>query len=156
MSLVVLQRAMPKNPGWPVPGVLTLPGFKTFVVIEDPYILRDGRVTDPGWWSAINWPYTPLKIPGVTAIPAGKYRLCLFKSTRFKRYLPAVCDVPGFTGILVHPGNWQEDTTGCILPGLDVAEAGRMVTSSTAAVEQIVNWLDAQEEPTWIEVKNPA
>lgn len=27
-----------------------------------------------------------------------------------------LADVPGFTGILIHPGNTDDDTAGCLLP----------------------------------------
>ena len=57
------------------------------------------------------------KIPNETAIPEGKYRVITTYSERFKRVLPLLLDVPGFTGIRIHSGNDNSDTSGCILVG---------------------------------------
>ena len=58
-----------------------------------------------------------VKIPGETAIPAGRYDVRLSLSQRFQKLLPEVLAVPGFTGIRIHAGNTQADTAGCLLVG---------------------------------------
>ena len=58
-----------------------------------------------------------VKIPKCTAIPAGRYQIVVTPSTRFKRDLPLLLDVPGFEGVRIHPGNTDKDTDGCIMPG---------------------------------------
>lgn len=62
-----------------------------------------------------------VKIPGQTAIPAGRYRLTITPSQRFKEDLPLLLDVPGFEGIRIHAGNAHTDTEGCLLVGQTLA-----------------------------------
>lgn len=80
-------------------------------------------------------PVSAWKIPGKTAIPRGTYRVQISMSARFKRDLPQLLDVPGFTGIRIHPGNTADDTEGCLLPGLD--RHGKSVGRSRAAFDAL-------------------
>jgi hypothetical protein len=50
-------------------------------------------------------------------IPAGEYAVSLAHSARFNRTMPHVTNVPGFTEIMIHPGNFPRDTEGCCLVG---------------------------------------
>ena len=93
------------------------------------------------------------KIRGSTAIPAGTYPLTLSLSNRFKRLLPEVLEVPGFTGIRLHPGNTIHDTEGCLLVGM--GRNGRTVTSSKVAFEKLLAAIIADEGPHTIEYRNP-
>lgn len=63
-------------------------------------------------------PVEEWKIKGETAIPEGRYRVILTKSPRFKRILPEVLNVPGYTAVRIHAGNQTKDTDGCILVGM--------------------------------------
>ena len=58
-----------------------------------------------------------IKVYGQTCIPAGSYELVCHHSTRFNCTLPYVKEVPNFTSILLHVGNTDKDTRGCILCG---------------------------------------
>ena len=63
-----------------------------------------------------------VKIPGKTAIPAGRYRVIVTFSQRFQRELPLLVDVPNFTAIRIHAGNRAENTEGCILVGQAIGD----------------------------------
>jgi hypothetical protein len=86
------------------------------------------------------------KVAAETRIPAGTYNVALRTEGRFhNRYssrfagihrgMLHILDVPGFTYILIHCGNTDEDTEGCLLVGSQaMTEPGEMrVTQSTAA-----------------------
>lgn len=86
------------------------------------------------------------KIPGETRIPAGTYRLGVRKEggfhSRYCRKFPQshrgmlhVLDVPGFTYILIHVGNYDRDTDGCLLLGRADYDA-RAVWQSKKAYER--------------------
>ena len=55
------------------------------------------------------------KVYAQTAIPAGTYRITLEYSPKYKREMPYLHDVPHFLGILIHSGNTETDSAGCII-----------------------------------------
>ena len=69
-----------------------------------------------------------LKVKGETRVPAGTYKIKLRKEGGFhakytKKYggfhrgMLHICDVPNFEYILIHTGNTDEHTAGCLLVG---------------------------------------
>lgn len=62
--------------------------------------------------------HRPKKIMHETCIDAGIYEVVITYSQRFKKMMPLLLNVPNFTGIRIHSGNTDEDTSGCILVGL--------------------------------------
>lgn len=57
------------------------------------------------------------KVMHQTAIPYGTFKVVVNYSPKFKRELPRLLDVPYFEGILMHNGNDQNSSSGCIIVG---------------------------------------
>lgn len=91
-------------------GKLSIDGqFECYTLEDQVRELRhdDGALIDPASW----------KIAGETAIPSGTYAVIVDYSTRFKKLMPHIIGVPGFSGVRIHSGNTAADTEGCILLG---------------------------------------
>jgi hypothetical protein len=84
------------------------------------------------------------KVPGETAIPAGRYRVSLFRSPHFGWFVPLLHDVPGFSMVEIHPGNTSRDTAGCILVGFGLH--GVALTNSRLAFDALVSMIAAAVE----------
>lgn len=98
------------------------------------------------------------KVPGHTAIPAGRYRVVVTYSPRFREWMPLLKDVPGFSGIRVHAGNDSDDTEGCILVGDEpTSSRDNWLGKSRAAYLRLRDRvLEAQTlgERVWITIQN--
>lgn len=91
-----------------------------------------------------------IKKAGITAIPTGRYEVTLdVQSPKFKHYnnysfcngyLPRLLNVPGYEGVLIHIGNFPEDTDGCILVGKNTKKG--MVTDSTNTFKALYSLLE--------------
>lgn len=93
--------------------------------------------------------YREDKVPGETRIPAGEYRVGVRVvggfDARYSRKFPdfhagmlQVLDVPGFEYILIHIGNTEKDTAGCLLVGAGCSSAGELsISSSRIAYEAL-------------------
>lgn len=80
-----------------------------------------------------------LKKPSITAIPKGTYKITLdvisprFCTKAFYKQvcngkLPRLLNVKGFEGILIHAGNTDKDTAGCLLVGQNKVK-GQVINS---------------------------
>src|SRR5262245_45215773 len=80
------------------------------------------------------------KLATRTAIPAGRYQVLMTMSHRFGRIMPQLVDVPGFSGIRIHPGNTAQNTEGCILLGMGIHTDGTLNESKKAvgAIEGLI------------------
>ena len=68
------------------------------------------------------------KVHGETAIPSGRYEVKITYSPRFKKDMPILLAVPGFTGIRLHPLNDAKGSEGCIGFGVN-DKVGRISNS---------------------------
>jgi hypothetical protein len=69
-----------------------------------------------------------LKVYGETAIPTGIYPITLTYSPKYKKNMPLVNNVKGYSGIRIHSGNTHKDTEGCLLVGKN-KEVGKVLYS---------------------------
>lgn len=98
------------------------------------------------------------KVPGETAIPAGRYRMKITWSPKFNKSMIEILNVPGFTGIRIHAGNSDRDTAGCPLVGFGISErtdGESILLRSTAAayiITELVGEAERRGEEVWIEV----
>lgn len=58
-----------------------------------------------------------IKVAGRTAIPVGDYKIILQWSPRFRKVLPTILNVKGYSGVRMHAGNTSKNTDGCPLFG---------------------------------------
>lgn len=101
-------------------------------------------------------PVEKWKVYGKTAIPQGTYDIVVDFSPRFKRFLPHILNVPGFSGVRIHPGNTDADTDGCLLPG--TWKSGERVNNSREAFSALIHKIDQAKkrgEKVAIEIRNP-
>lgn len=85
-------------------------------------------------------PHGEGKIPGKTAIPAGRYRVIVTYSPKLKRKLPLLLDVPFFEGIRMHAGRNQYSTEGCPILG-DNKTVGEVINGKKY-VDELTNWIE--------------
>ena len=81
------------------------------------------------------------KVYGETAIPTGTYTVKMTYSPKYKRNMPEVLGVPGFSGIRIHSGNTAKDSLGCILLGRNTKVG--MVTESRKTCKEFERLLEA-------------
>lgn len=96
--------------------------------------------------------YRPVKIKHKTRISAGSYKLVFRKYGRWyeklKKRFPEIkqergmlelAEVPNYTDILIHLGNTEGDTSGCILLGSNLREdnGGWKLEDSTTAYKKV-------------------
>ena len=68
------------------------------------------------------------KVKGQTAIPTGVYPVYITWSPKYKKPMPIIENVKGYSGIRIHSGNTAKDTEGCLLVGKN-KEVGKVLES---------------------------
>lgn len=140
------------------PGKLYVDAIYQCFMLEDPVRetpRKEGQSLED--WVA-SW-----KIPGKTAIPAGRYEVQVTRSERFSKkaghevLTPQLMNVPGFSGIRIHPGTTALDTEGCPLPGSFRPDLDH-VTGSRVAYDGLLQKIKdgLSRGKVFIDVVNPA
>ncbi|MGE4163859.1 MAG: DUF5675 family protein [Vicinamibacterales bacterium] len=131
-------------------GALRLDGRRLCFTLED--AIREVAGVPVDQW----------KVPGKTAIPAGRYPLTLVNSPRFGPATFSLLGVPGFDLIRIHAGNSHGDTEGCILVGqaklVDPMTDGGDLLRSKAALADLKTLLVPRlrgGESAFLTVRNP-
>lgn len=97
--------------------------------IDGAYICDTLEDKDRGLTSAMTEAeIAKIKVYGQTAIPTGEYKVTMTMSSRFKKVLPLLNGVKGYSGVRIHSGNTAKDTEGCILCGKNT-EKGKVTNS---------------------------
>lgn len=106
-----------------------------------------------------------IKVKGDTCIPYGTYTVTLnvvsAKYSDLKKYpytaiakgrMPRIMNIPGFEGVLIHAGNTQNDTMGCLLVGENKVK-GQVINSQSTwkKLYKILQEANNKKEPITIE-----
>src|SRR5512146_2505714 len=96
--------------------------------------------------------------PEHPCIPEGNYEVLLVPpgphlATIFAQYklFPEVQNVPGRSGIFIHPANWARQLEGCIAPGQPRAE--NAVYNSKANFERLMTLLKTHTDGIFLTVR---
>lgn len=82
-------------------------------------------------------------------IPAGRYAIMLEMSLRFGEITPHLQNVPGRFCVEIHPGNFPQDTHGCLLVGHDEKIPDEIENSRSAFLD-LMQLLRVAADPIFI------
>ena len=107
------------------------------------------------------------KVQDRTAIPYGEYKIDMdtisprfSNATKYPKYakyggkLPRLMGVESFSGVLIHAGNTQSDSSGCLLTGENKA-VGKVLNSTKCFYDLMDNYLlpaHKRGEEIWINI----
>ena len=112
----------------PTFGVLLINSFPAFVTLELPDLAN---------------------AVGISCIPVGGYKCQRITSPKHGETIH-VLDVPGRSEIILHSGNSQEDTRGCILVGMSYS--GKKIMDSRIAMRKLMARIRKHDE-FWLQVR---
>lgn len=113
------------------------------LIVRDTFTANStiGKMSLSGSSTVLDTLEPPVRDTKPCAIPVGTYQVALLMSPKFGFITPHLLDVPNFTEIEIHPGNYPSNTEGCTLVGL--SRATDFVADSKAAFEQLMSILSA-------------
>jgi uncharacterized protein DUF5675 len=90
-------------------------------------------------------------LPG-SCIPAGRYQVTLYDSPHFGRVMPLITGIPERSEIEIHPGNFPDNTRGCVLVG--ETRTVDAIENSVQAFDQLFPLIEAavKGEGCWINI----
>lgn len=91
------------------------------------------------------------KIKGQTAIPTGTYNIEITYSPKYKKLMPLLINVKGYSGIRIHSGNTSKDSEGCLLVGKNTKVG--MVTDSRNTYQHLFSKLQKAKDKIIIDVQ---
>lgn len=105
-----------------------------------------------------------IKHGGSTAIPAGRYRMTVSMSSRFKRRMVMIYTESnkheiksagiGFKGVRIHGGNTNKDTWGCVIVAKNRIGRDRVQGTMESTVTDMVDKLEKAGHTVWLEITN--
>lgn len=105
-----------------------------------------------------------VKHGGSTAIPAGRYRMTVSYSSKFKRKMVMIYTEAnkyeiklagiGFKGVRMHGGNDNKDTWGCVIVARNRIAKDRVQGSMELVVTEMVERLEKEGHSVYLEVVN--
>ena len=141
-----------KKPNYTI-GIMSIDGKRFCETLED---------TDRGLKDSMSVAeIKAIKKPKITAIPTGTYDVTLdvfsskFGNIPFYKKvcngkLPRLLNVKGFEGILIHCGNTQLDTSGCLIVGENKVKG--KVINSKITFEKLYNILKNSKDKITIKI----
>jgi len=94
-----------------------------------------------------------VKVKHETCIDAGIYPVVVDRSKRFRRLMPRLIGVPRFSGIRIHGGNDEDDTSGCPLVCYN-SDKKRIWGTAEKEVTKLLLEAQKRDEEIFIEITN--
>ena len=105
--------------------------------IDGVYFCDTVEDTDRGLTSEMTYEeIASRKVYGKTAIPTGRYDVAISYSPKFKKNLPLLLSVKGYSGIRIHNGVNADSSLGCIIVGENKIKGG--VINSRQTMERLM------------------
>jgi hypothetical protein len=102
------------------------------------HVIEDVVRAEPGKWKA------SCKVQNKTAIPYGTYPVLVTWSSRFKRQLTGIFNVPNFEGIRIHNGTTELSSAGCPIVSYKAIKGA--VVNLKSAMNDLCDMVEAAQQ----------